>query len=112
MGRVDKGGITSVLIVAVCLVAIGCAEPDVPYCSKEEIIELAESQLDLRYSAFPVRIIEGASTASYDGAHVWTVYIEVEALKPGPSGPERTGEYWFIGFKVREPESCKQEELP
>lgn len=83
-----------------------------PYCSEDEIIELAESQLSLRYTAVPVRIVEGASTASYDGDHVWTVYIEVEALKPGPSGPERTGRYWFIGFKVSEPESCQPEELP
>jgi len=101
-----KIGITLVLIVAICL-TIGCAQPDVPYCTKERVIELAESQFDLRFSAFPARLVEGASSATYDGDHVWTVGIKVEKLEEGPSGLSGTGEYSFVVYKFHEPENCK-----
>jgi len=102
-----KIGIILVLIVAICLMTVGCAKPDVPYCSKEKVIELAESQFGLRFSAFPARLVEGASSATYDGDHVWTVGIKVERLEEGPSGLSGTGEYSFIAYKFHEPEDCK-----
>ncbi len=102
-----KLGITLVLIVAICFATIGCAKPDVPYCTKEKAIELAESQFGLRFSAFPARLVEGATSAIYDGDHVWTVGIKVEKLEQGPSGLSGTGEYSFVVYKFHEPENCK-----